>query len=86
MASTSRIAASESARAEAAILADKKGPDVDRLVVRRVAEPAEGFERQADPLEVGIGRRDKLQPGEGVHFVARGEREAPALQRAEHFV
>jgi hypothetical protein len=25
------------------------------LVIRRVAQSAEGFEHQADPLEVGIG-------------------------------
>ena len=43
------------------------------LVVRRVAQPAESFKREADPLQVGIRRLDQFEPGEGVHLVTRRE-------------
>ncbi len=85
-ASSKATAASASVNADTAILADAKGPTSDKLVVRRVAQPGEGFERQADLLQVGIGRIDEFQPAEGMHLIARRERETPALQHAEHFV
>lgn len=67
----------------------KRGRPPQRVRIRtKGSAPATTRRRSSEPmeLEVGIGRIDKLQPGEGVHLVARGEREAPALQHAEHFV
>ncbi len=39
------------------------------MIVRRVAQPAKGFEREADLLEIGIGRIHELEPGKAVHLV-----------------
>ena len=55
------------------------------MVVRHVAQPSEGFEHQANALEVEIGRIDAFKPGEVVHLVARRERKASVSQRAKHF-
>ncbi len=46
------------------------------------AEPAKGLERQSDPLEIGIGRINELEPGERVHIVAERQREGPACPSA----
>src|SRR5271157_250797 len=48
--------------------------------------PTEGFERETDPLQVEIGRIDKLEAGESMHFVTGRSREAPVPQRGEDFV
>jgi hypothetical protein len=57
-----------------------------KLVIGDVAEPTKGFERKANPLEVGIGRINELEPDISVHPVARWQRETPAPKRSEHFV
>ncbi len=56
------------------------------LVVRGVAQPAQGSKGQADPIEVGIGSIDQLEPGDRMHLIARRECETPAPQGTEHFV
>jgi len=57
----------------------RERPRSPELVVGRVPEPAKGFERKANPLEVGIGRINELEPGDRVHLAA-GESANP--QRA----
>jgi hypothetical protein len=38
------------------------------LVIGRVAEPAKGFEREANPFDVGISRINELEPRERAHL------------------
>ena len=72
------MADSASVKAETAILRRHERARSTQLVVGHISQPAKGFEGKANPLEVGIGRINELEPSEGMHLVARRQRETPA--------